>query len=102
LDSKFFATIGLLIAKPWRLTKEFLAGTRVRYLHPPRLYLLASILFFLGMNQLAKSAHLQPHSNFKLEDLPPEAQPKYDPAMATVPAAESDEIFEITDSDRHV
>src|SRR5437016_8769425 len=35
-DSKFFATIGLLIVKPWRLTNEFLAGRRVRYLHPLR------------------------------------------------------------------
>src|SRR5579864_8655110 len=30
-DSKIFATIGLLIAKPWRLTNDFLAGKRVRY-----------------------------------------------------------------------
>ena len=29
-DSKFFATIALLIFKPWRLTNEFLAGKRVR------------------------------------------------------------------------
>lgn len=49
-DSKFFATIGLLIVKPWRLTNEFLAGRRVRYLHPLRLYLLASILFFFAVN----------------------------------------------------
>jgi len=45
-DSKFFATLGLLISKPWRLTNDFLAGKRVRYVHPARLYLLASILFF--------------------------------------------------------
>ncbi len=30
-DSKFFATIALLIFKPWRLTNEFLAGKRVRH-----------------------------------------------------------------------
>src|SRR6266550_37021 len=29
-DSKFFATLGLLISKPWRLTNEFLGGKRVR------------------------------------------------------------------------
>jgi hypothetical protein len=45
-DSKFFATIALLILKPWRLTNEFLAGKRVRYVNPLRLYLLASVLFF--------------------------------------------------------
>ena len=37
-DSKFFATIGLLIGKPWRLTNEFLAGKRICYVHPLRLY----------------------------------------------------------------
>ena len=59
-DSKFFATIGLLIAKPWRLTNEFLAGKRVRYLHPLRLYLLASILFFFAINYGAKGLRLEP------------------------------------------
>src|ERR1043166_7408124 len=54
-DSKFFATIGLLIVKPWRLTNEFLAGRRVRYLHPLRLYLLASILFFFAVNYWIKA-----------------------------------------------
>lgn len=59
-DSKFFATIGLLIVKPWRLTNEFLAGRRVRYLHPLRLYLLASILFFFAVNYGAKGLRLEP------------------------------------------
>ncbi len=49
-DSKFFTTIALLIVKPWRLTNEFLDGKRVRYVHPLRLYLLASILFFFAVN----------------------------------------------------
>src|SRR5438128_9934003 len=59
-DSKFFATIGLLITRPWRLTNEFLAGRRVRYVHPLRLYLLASILFFFAVNYSAKGIRLQP------------------------------------------
>ena len=59
-DSKFFATIGLLIVKPWKLTNEFLAGKRVRYLHPLRLYLLASILFFFAVNYGAKGLKFEP------------------------------------------
>ena len=59
-DSKFFATLGLLIVKPWRLTNDFLAGKRVRYLHPLRLYLLASILFFFVVNYSARGIRLQP------------------------------------------
>src|SRR5436190_7361472 len=62
-DSKFFATIGLLIVKPWRLTNEFLSGKRVRYLHPLRLYLLASILFFFAVNYGAKGLRLEPGKN---------------------------------------
>src|SRR4029450_6742341 len=59
-DSKFFTTIALLILKPWRLTNEFLAGKRVRYVNPLRLYLLASILFFFAVNYGAKGIRFDP------------------------------------------
>src|SRR3989440_4227978 len=32
---------------PWQLTNDFNAGRRARYVHPLRLYLIASIIFFL-------------------------------------------------------
>jgi hypothetical protein len=66
-DSKFFATIGWLIARPWHLTNQFLAGRRVRYVHPLRLYLLVSILFFFVVNYWAKSIHADP-SKLSSED----------------------------------
>jgi hypothetical protein len=66
-DSKFFATIGWLIARPWHLTNQFLAGRRVRYVHPLRVYLLASILFFFVVNYWAKSIHADP-SKLSAED----------------------------------
>jgi hypothetical protein len=59
-DSKFFTTIALLILKPWRLTNEFLAGKRVRYVNPLRLYLLASILFFFAVNFGTKGIRFDP------------------------------------------
>ena len=102
-DSKFFATIGLLIVKPWRLTNEFLAGRRVRYLHPLRLYLLASILFFFAVNYGARglrvdTSNLGPKDRAKIEadlkneDLPPEARAKLErllrePSPPPLPAA---------------
>jgi hypothetical protein len=70
-DSKFFATIGLCIARPWYLTNEFLAGRRVRYLNPLRLYLLASIIFFFAVSYLAKSVNMNPR-----QPLSPEARTK--------------------------
>jgi len=86
-DSKFFATIALLILKPWRLTNEFLAGKRVRYVNPLRLYLLASILFFFAVNFGAKDLRFEPgklspkdradlETELKDEDLPPAAREK--------------------------
>src|SRR5213083_2511987 len=102
-DSKFFATIALLILKPWRLTNEFLAGKRVRYVHPLRLYLLASILFFFAVNYGARdlrfeSGKLSPkdraelEADLKREDLPPAAREKLeellqDSSPSPVPSA---------------
>jgi len=84
-DSKFFATIALLIFKPWRLTNEFLAGKRVRYVSPLRLYLLASILFFFAVNYGARDLRFEPgklgskdraelEADLKKADLPPAAR----------------------------
>src|SRR5207249_6073441 len=58
-ESKFFATIGWLIARPWNLTNQFLAGRRVRYVHPLRLYLLVSILFFFAVTFWVKSVRME-------------------------------------------
>jgi hypothetical protein len=46
-DSRLWRTLGYLLAKPGRLTSEFFAGRRMRYLPPFRLYLVISLLFFL-------------------------------------------------------
>src|SRR5205823_84479 len=86
-DSKFFTTIALLIVKPWRLTNEFLAGKRVRYVNPLRLYLLASILFFFAVNFGARGLNVEPgklspkdraglEADLKDKDLPPAARKK--------------------------
>jgi hypothetical protein len=86
-DSKFFATIGLLLVRPWKLTNQFLAGHRVRYVNPLRLYLLASILFFFAVNYGARGLRFEPsklspkdraeiEADLKKEDLPPAAREK--------------------------
>ncbi len=60
-DSKFLATFGHLLTRPWKLTNEFLAGHRVRYLNPLRLYLLVSILFFFIVNYAERRAEAGGH-----------------------------------------
>jgi hypothetical protein len=46
-DSKFFTTLKDLLFKPGYLTNEYLAGRRVNYLHPIRMYVFVSFLYFL-------------------------------------------------------
>ena len=47
LEGKLAKTLWLLFFKPGELTKQYLAGKRARYVLPLRLYLTASIIFFL-------------------------------------------------------
>jgi hypothetical protein len=106
-DSKFLATVGLLVVKPWRLTNEFLAGRRVRYFHPLRLYLLASIFFFLAVNYGTRDLRFEPgklepkdraelEADLKKTDLPPAAREELEsllrgssPAPSPTPAVAS-------------
>src|SRR5881397_4339901 len=106
-DSKFFATLGLLIVKPWRLTNEFLAGKRVRYVNPLRLYLLASILFFFAVNYGTKGLNFEPgkidpkdraeiEADLKKEDLPPAAREKLEAWLREAPAEASPAVVSPT------
>jgi hypothetical protein len=82
-DSKFFATLGLLLVKPWRLTNDFLSGKRVRYVHPLRLYLLVSVAFFFGVHQLARQANI--HNGPDKAELTPEKRAKLEQRLAKMP-----------------
>ncbi|MES2418783.1 MAG: DUF3667 domain-containing protein [Bacteroidota bacterium] len=46
-EHKFFGTIKPLLLKPGLLTKQYVAGKRVSFIHPIRLYIFISIIFFL-------------------------------------------------------
>jgi hypothetical protein len=46
-DGKLLSTFRLLVTRPGELTREYLAGRRVRYISPLRLYLTCSVFFFL-------------------------------------------------------
>ncbi|MGZ8493257.1 MAG: DUF3667 domain-containing protein [Gemmatirosa sp.] len=49
-DGKIPATLWLLVRHPGRLTTEFLAGRRARYLRPLRLYLTLSLVYFVTLS----------------------------------------------------
>ena len=46
IDGRFWQTLYILLLKPGKLTKEYFAERRARYLPPVRLYLVLSVLFF--------------------------------------------------------
>src|SRR5579872_3783918 len=46
-DQQFFSTIKPLLFKPGFLTNEYLAGRRASYLHPIKMYIFISIVYFL-------------------------------------------------------
>ncbi len=51
-EARFFQTIPYFLFYPGKLTNEFLEGKRVRYMHPFKIYLLSSILFFFVVIKL--------------------------------------------------
>ncbi|HEY8835255.1 MAG TPA: DUF3667 domain-containing protein, partial [Chthoniobacterales bacterium] len=77
-DSKFIRSLGLLLWKPGWLTNQFLEGKRVRFVHPLRLYLLVSIVFFL----CARLIPVSDTRNIKREDMTPEQRALFDDKMA--------------------
>lgn len=46
-DGKFFSTLKLLLFRPGFLSKEYVKGRRMSYLHPIRMYVFTSALFFI-------------------------------------------------------
>jgi Protein of unknown function (DUF3667) len=46
-DSKFFDTLNYLVFRPGFLSKEYLKGRRASYLHPIKMYVFTSAIFFL-------------------------------------------------------
>ena len=66
----------VLLTRPGKLTNDFNAGRRMRYMHPLRLYLLASIAFFL----MARLINLAPST--RAEFSTPPIAPKWRPRSA--------------------
>jgi hypothetical protein len=89
------------------LTNEFLAGKRVRYVNPLRLYLLASILFFFAVNYGARDLRFEPgklgpkdraeiEADLKKQDLPPAAREKLEAWLREAPAEASPAVVSPT------
>jgi hypothetical protein len=53
-DGKFFSTVKLLLRKPGFLSTEYIAGRRMSYLNPIRMYVFTSAFFFIILFSLKK------------------------------------------------
>ena len=60
LEGALWRTLRLLVAKPGRLTREYLDGRRRKYVLPLRLYLTCSFLFFLVVKLTPSDSMVHP------------------------------------------
>jgi hypothetical protein len=103
LDGRFWATLRLLMLRPGRLTVEYFAERRARYVPPVRLYIVFSVLMFAtfsvtttstttpsGPTPAARPGAVAPAAPAAAPDVgvKPAAAPK--PAAAQVDASDAD------------
>ena len=72
IDSRIFRTLSPLLFKPGFLTNEYLAGRRVRYVTPFRLYFFLSVIAFLIM-KMTLDATLDSPNTIRFDDTNPVA-----------------------------
>jgi hypothetical protein len=103
-DGKFFSTAGKLLAKPGFLPAEFIKGRRASYLHPIRLYVFTSAIFFLifyasftGVNKdgevsmsLGSPRYVNPVDTVILASTRYKTVAEYDSAQQKLPESERD------------
>jgi len=53
LDGRLFRSVPMLMFRPGRMTRNYLDGRRARYVPPFRMFLLASVIFFLTVFTLS-------------------------------------------------
>lgn len=78
LEGKLWQTLWLLVRRPGKLTADYIAGRRARYVAPLRVYLSLSLLFFAllkfgpGMHLDVRPAHSVPANSLAITDRPPD------------------------------
>ncbi len=103
-DSKVFRTIKPLLLSPARLTMEYIAGRRARYVNPLRLYIITSVLFFITVTFLGDDIKFSTDNNDGHSDIiivgGTEDRPDTGIEKSTSPesqsASEEDEHLDIT------
>lgn len=68
-DGKFFSTLKYLLFRPGFLTTEYLRGKRASYLHPIRMYVFTSAIFFIAFFFVFHPAEAIQENNSEKENL---------------------------------
>jgi Protein of unknown function (DUF3667) len=64
-DHQFFSTLKPLAFKPGFLTNEYMAGKRMSYLHPVKMYIFISVVYFLLLFQTGQETKTTTNANPK-------------------------------------
>jgi hypothetical protein len=78
-DTKLWNTLKVIVTRPGQLTKDFVEGKRVRYVHPARFYIFTSVIFFalltlhldreVGGMELDTTTKSDPYADLRMADL---------------------------------
>jgi hypothetical protein len=78
-DTKLWNTLKVIVTRPGLLTKDFVEGKRVRYVHPARFYIFTSVIFFalltlhldreVGGMDLDTTTKSDPYAELRMADL---------------------------------
>ncbi len=98
-DSQFLLTLKYLLFRPGFLTREYMAGRRVRYVNPIKLYVFVSFVFFLTAFSVFSKNIITIHSGSD-DDSPRKHKKKTEAAyvMDSVNQLVSEEMAANTDS----
>jgi len=99
LEGALWKTLTLLVLQPGRLTNEYFAGRRRRYVLPLRLYLTASFLFFVVVKFLPEVTLQGPDSPTLSEEQRAEAAQAVEEAASAVRAARASSAGNLLDLD---
>jgi hypothetical protein len=101
-DHQFFGTLRPLLFKPGFLTNEYFAGRRVKYLHPVKMYIFISVLYFLlafnlnVQNKGVVQVHVKPTAGLIAQNTPTtqsEVSPIDRPVKKPFETADSDTSY---------
>jgi len=103
-DSKVFRTLIPLLLSPARLTMEYIAGRRARYVNPLRLYIITSVLFFITVTYFGNDIEIgtnndDGHSGVYITDDSennPDTEVDKSTSLESKPEVQDDEELDIT------